>query len=67
VLAFAGLAYSIFPYVVVDRMTIWDAASHPSALQFMFWGAAIVLPFIAGYTVFAYRVFRGKVRSALYR
>jgi len=67
VLAFAGLAYSIFPFVVVDRMTIWDAASHPSALQFMFWGAAIVLPFIAGYTVFAYRVFRGKVRGALYK
>ncbi len=67
VLAFLGLAYSIFPFVVVDRMTIWDAASHDSALKFMFWGAVIVLPCIAGYTVFAYRVFRGKVRSALYK
>ena len=67
VLAFLGLAYSIFPFVVVDRMTIWDAASHDSALRFMFWGAIIVLPFIAGYTVFAYRVFRGKVRVALYK
>jgi cytochrome d ubiquinol oxidase subunit II len=67
VLAFLGLAYSIFPYVVVDRMTIWDAASHDSALRFMFWGAVIVLPFIAGYTVFSYRVFRGKVRGALYK
>jgi cytochrome bd ubiquinol oxidase subunit II len=66
VFAFLGLAYSIFPYIVVDRMTIWDAAAHSSALQFMFWGAVIVLPFIAGYTVFAYRVFRGKVREALY-
>jgi cytochrome d ubiquinol oxidase subunit II len=67
VLAFLGLAYSIFPFVVVDRMTIWDAASHDSALKFMFWGAVIVLPCIAGYTVFAYRVFRGKVRVALYK
>lgn len=67
VLAFVGLAYSIFPYVVVDRMTIWDAASHHSALTFMLWGAAIVLPCIAGYTVFSYRVFRGKVRTALYK
>ena len=67
VLAFLGLAYSIFPFVVVDRMTIWDAASHDSALRFMFWGAVIVLPCIAGYTVFAYRVFRGKVRGALYK
>jgi cytochrome d ubiquinol oxidase subunit II len=67
VLAFFGLAYSIFPYVVVDRMTIWDAASHRSALVFMLWGVVIVLPLIAGYTVFAYRVFRGKVREALYK
>jgi cytochrome bd ubiquinol oxidase subunit II len=66
-LAFLGLAYSIFPFVVIDRMTIWDAAAHTSALQFVFWGAVVVLPFIAGYTVFAYRVFRGKVRGALYK
>jgi cytochrome d ubiquinol oxidase subunit II len=65
--AFLGLAYSIFPYIVVDRMTIWDAAAHASALQFMLWGAVVVLPFIAGYTVFAYRVFRGKVHTALYK
>src|SRR5687767_13413382 len=32
VLAFAGLAYSLFPFVIMDRMTIWDAAAHPSAL-----------------------------------
>ena len=28
-LAFYGLAYSLFPYLVVDRTTIWDAASAP--------------------------------------
>ena len=66
-LAFMGLAYSIFPYLVIDRMTIWDAAAHDSALIFMLWGAAIVLPFIAGYTAFAYRVFRGKVHEPLYK
>jgi len=66
VLAFAGLAYSLFPYVVMDRMTIWDAASHPSALKFMLVGVAIVLPFLIAYTAFAYRVFRGKARAGLY-
>ena len=66
VLAFAGLAYSLFPYVVMDRMTIWDAASHPSALKFMLVGVAIVLPFLVAYTAFAYRVFRGKARAGLY-
>jgi cytochrome bd ubiquinol oxidase subunit II len=61
ILAFAGLAYSLFPYVVIDRLTLWEAAAHPSALLFVLVGTAIVLPFIAGYTVWAYRVFRGKV------
>ncbi|HET9405523.1 MAG TPA: cytochrome d ubiquinol oxidase subunit II, partial [Burkholderiales bacterium] len=66
VLAFLGLAYSLFPYVVIDRMTIWDAAAHPSALKVMLIGALIVLPFIIAYTVFSYRVFRGKASEKLY-
>jgi len=63
VLAFIGLAYSLFPYVVMDRLTIWDAAAHPSALSFVLVGTIIVLPFIIGYTVWSYRVFRGKARA----
>jgi len=66
VLSFAGLAYSLFPFVVIDRMTIWEAAAHPSALGFMLAGVAIVLPFLIAYTAFAYRVFRGKARAGLY-
>ena len=66
VLAFAGLAYSLFPYLVIDRITIWQAAADPSALRFMLYGALLVLPFIAGYTVFSYRVFRGKARAGTY-
>jgi cytochrome d ubiquinol oxidase subunit II len=66
VLAFAGLAYSIFPYVVIDRLTLWDAAAHPSSLKFVFAGAAVVLPFIVGYTIVAYRIFRGKAKAGLY-
>jgi len=63
VLEFAGLAYSLFPYVVMDSLTIWDAAAHPSALNFMLVGTAIVLPFLLGYTFYAYRIFRGKVKG----
>jgi len=66
VIAFLGLAYSIFPFVVIDRLTIWDAAAHPSALKVVFWGAVVVLPFIVFYTVLAYRIFRGKARAGLY-
>ena len=66
VIAFAGLAYSLFPFVVMDRLTIWQAASHPSALKMSLIGVVIVLPFLLAYTAFAYRVFSGKARTGLY-
>jgi cytochrome d ubiquinol oxidase subunit II len=66
VLAFCGLAYSVFPYIVLGWLTIWEAAAHPSALKVVLVGALIVLPFLVGYTVFAYRVFRGKAKAGLY-
>ena len=62
-LAFAGLAYSLFPYVVLDRLTIWEAAAHPSALRFVLVGVVLVLPFIIGYTFYVYRVFGGKTKG----
>jgi cytochrome d ubiquinol oxidase subunit II len=65
-IAFLGLAYSIYPYVVIDKLTIWEAAAHPTALKVLFIGAAVVLPFIAFYTALAYRIFRGKARAGLY-
>ena len=66
VLAFLGLAYSVFPYIVLGWLTVWEAAAHPSALKVTLIGALIVLPFLLGYTVFAYRVFRGKAKAGLY-
>jgi cytochrome d ubiquinol oxidase subunit II len=65
-LAFAGLAYSVFPYVVIGWLTVWEAAAHPAALKVVLAGVALVLPFLIGYTVFAYRVFRGKAQAGLY-
>jgi cytochrome d ubiquinol oxidase subunit II len=65
-LAFYGLAYSLFPYLVVDRIDIWQAASATESLLIIFVGAAFVLPVIIGYTVFAYRVFWGKARALDY-
>lgn len=65
-LAFYGLAYSLFPYLVVDRIDIWQAASAPESLMIILIGAAIVLPAIFGYTIYAYRVFWGKARPLTY-
>ena len=66
VFAFAGLAYSLFPYLVVERMTIWQAAAARESLMFVFVGTCVVLPMILGYTAFSYRVFWGKARALTY-
>jgi cytochrome bd ubiquinol oxidase subunit II len=65
-LAFLGLAYSLFPYLVLDRLTLWQAAAHPRSLAFILVGALITLPVILGWTVYVYRVFRGKARAEDY-
>jgi cytochrome bd ubiquinol oxidase subunit II len=65
-LGFFGLAYSFYPYIVPDRLTITAAASAPESLWIILLGAIFVLPFIAGYTAFSYYVFRGKARDLRY-
>jgi len=66
VLAFFGMAYSFYPYVVPERMTIFEAASAPESLAIILVGAVIVMPIIAAYTVLAYVVFRGKATELRY-
>lgn len=66
VLASIGLAYSLFPDIVLGRISIWEAASATESLLFTFWGAIIALPMILAYTIFIYRVFRGKATHLSY-
>lgn len=66
VLAFLGLAYSIYPYIVIDRLTVWQAAAAHESLVFIFVGVAITLPAIIIYTVFMYRVFWGRASTLSY-
>lgn len=60
VLAFTGLAFSFYPYVVPDQLDIWQAASAAESLTIILWGVVVVLPAILAYTAFSYWVFRGK-------
>jgi cytochrome d ubiquinol oxidase subunit II len=66
VLSFLGLAYSLYPYIVIDRLTIWQAAADVKSLIFIFVGVAITLPAIVVYTIFMYRVFWGRARELTY-
>ena len=61
-LSYAGLGISMYPYIVPQSITIWQAASPLSSQLFMLVGVAILIPLILGYTGWAYWVFRGKVK-----
>ncbi|MCU0983961.1 MAG: cytochrome d ubiquinol oxidase subunit II [Acetobacteraceae bacterium] len=65
-LSFAGLAWSFFPYIVPERLTLWQAAAAPESLSIILAGALVVLPIIAAYTVLAWRVFGGKAMDLRY-
>ncbi|MGO4713059.1 cytochrome d ubiquinol oxidase subunit II [Bradyrhizobium sp. 2TAF24] len=60
-LCYAGLGVSMYPYVVPQSITIWQAAAPPNSQSLMLVGVAIMVPIILAYTAFAYWVFRGKV------
>jgi cytochrome bd ubiquinol oxidase subunit II len=66
VLGFAGLAWSFYPFVVPDRLTIWQAASAPESLAVILIGTAFVLPIIIFASVYVYRVFGGKATELSY-
>lgn len=66
ILCFIGLAFSFYPYVIPQQLTIWQAASAPESLQFLLWGAIFVIPTILLYTAFSYRVFWGKAKALDY-
>ena len=61
-LSYAGLGISMYPYIVPQSITIWEAAAPENSLIFMLVGVAVLIPLILGYTAWAYWVFRGKVR-----
>lgn len=66
VTAFLGMAYSFYPYVVPEKLTLYEAASAPESLFIILVGTIFVLPTIIGYTVLAYTVFRGKATELRY-
>ena len=65
-LCFVGIALSFYPDIVPGQLTIWESVAAPQALNFILWGAIIVIPTIILYTIFSYRVFWGKVSPLQY-
>ncbi|WP_341502204.1 cytochrome d ubiquinol oxidase subunit II [Gallaecimonas sp. GXIMD4217] len=61
VLGFLGLVVGLFPELIPGRLNIYQAAAPRASLAFMLPGIAIFLPLILGYTLWGYRIFKGKV------
>jgi cytochrome bd ubiquinol oxidase subunit II len=60
-IGYAGLAVSLWPFIVPFAMTPAQAAAADNALALLLWGALPMLPIILGYTAYVYWLFRAKV------
>jgi len=61
--SFAGLAASLYPYLIPPSITYREAANADGSLGFLLAGALFLLPIILGYTAYNYWLFRGKVKE----
>ena len=57
ILSYIGLLISIFPYVVPESVTLWQAAAPMSSQKFLLPGTLILVPIILIYTSYAHWVF----------
>ena len=55
-----GLAYSMFPYVILDNMTLWDAAASESSLQLVLAASVVAAPVMIIFNLMSYRSLFGR-------
>lgn len=63
VMAYAGLVVSLYPYAVPYALSFEQTAAAPASLSLMLVGVVIMLPIILAYTLYCYRLFRGKTHD----
>jgi cytochrome d ubiquinol oxidase subunit II len=61
-LGYSGLGISLWPHIIPPAISIWEASSPPQSQGFTLVGALLIIPIILMYTIWAYYVFRGKVK-----
>lgn len=54
-LMFAGVLYSVFPFLVMDELTIWDAAASPEPLSVVVWMAVVLVAVALCVQIWDYR------------
>ncbi|EWM49691.1 cytochrome oxidase subunit II family protein [Bordetella holmesii 35009] len=63
-LMLAGLAYSFFPYLILDDMTIWDGSGALDSMRLVLAGVVIGVPVVLVFNILAYRSVFGRERRA---
>jgi cytochrome d ubiquinol oxidase subunit II len=53
----------MYPFIVPQSITIWQAASPRDSQLFLLVGVSFLIPLILIYTGWSYWVFRGKVKA----
>jgi cytochrome d ubiquinol oxidase subunit II len=64
IMAFAGVAISLYPYIVPYQFTLYELANDPAVLKFAGVGLCVALPVLGIYLLRGYRTRRGKIRRA---
>ena len=62
--SFAGLAATVFPWIIPDTLTIYQAASSARTQIFMLAVVSFFIPIMIAYNAWLYLVFRGKINDA---
>jgi cytochrome d ubiquinol oxidase subunit II len=63
-------AGSMFPFIIpssivpASSLTVWDASASRYTLQLLFFATILLMPIVLAYTVWVYRVMRGKITVA---
>ncbi|MDN5843113.1 MAG: cytochrome d ubiquinol oxidase subunit II, partial [Alcaligenaceae bacterium] len=58
-----GLAYSFFPYLVLDNVTIWDAAAPVESLRLSLSATVLALPIALVFNLWVYWRMFGRSRA----
>lgn len=62
-LMLAGLGYSLFPYLVLDDMTLWDGTASLESMRLVLSAAVVGAPVVLIFNLWAYRAVFGKARG----
>ena len=55
-----GLTYSMFPFVILDNMTLWDAAATESSLRLILAAVVVAMPVMLIFNLMSYRSLFGR-------